>query len=59
MYVAWVEHEFGAFVDDDYPLMKFWNQVDFLKMKAEAEEKEMNKGMKGGGSGGKITTFKT
>ena len=38
-----VEHEFGVLVDDDYPLMKFWSQVDYLKYKAETEKKEMEK----------------
>ena len=40
---AVVEHEFGVLITDDYPLLKFWNQVDLLKkIKAEQDENDPN-----------------
>ena len=30
-------------ITDDYPLMKFWNQLSFIRENAEREKREMDK----------------
>lgn len=38
-----VERELGVFVDEEYPLVKFWNQVDEIEWYREEEKKEQDK----------------
>lgn len=36
-----VEMEYGVFIDDEYPMAKYFAQLDTLIYKREREEKEM------------------
>ena len=42
-----LEKELGCFTDEDYPLMKFYSQLDNLKKLRELEMKEQNKSKRG------------
>ena len=37
--IAHVECEFGAYITEAYPLMKFLNQLDYVEFRAKEEEK--------------------
>ena len=40
-----VERELGVFIDEEYPLVKFWNQMDEIKWYREEEKKAHDKEM--------------
>ncbi len=47
--IAGVEQQFGVIIDKHYPLMKFWNQVNFLIEKGKIEKENMEEAQRGRG----------
>ena len=41
--IFYVEKELGAFIDENYPLMKFFSQLEELKEHYEREKREYDK----------------
>ncbi len=42
----YLEKELGIMIGEDYPLLKFYSQLDYLVELKEREQKEMNKSKK-------------